>query len=261
MNDRRSAFTLVELMIVVMILAILAGISLGGLQAARDSAAKMRTKSTINKLHRFVMEKYASYQYRSVPAEGATTAERARNRLTKIRYLQRCEMPDHASEIDTLSPHDMQHAKTTLGNSDLECAELLYMIVMSMPGADVSFGSNESADTNQNGLREFIDGWGRPIMYLRWPAGFIVENGAITQFNDIDAHDPFDAMNVDGAYAVFPLIYSSGPDGERGIVMSANSTSPCGNTQTGCPGSGDGASDTAGDTARYMDNITNHNLD
>ena len=48
-------------------------------------------------------------------------------------------------------------------------AELLYMIVMNGdPEARSLFNEREIGDVNGNGLNEFIDGWGRPIHWLRW---------------------------------------------------------------------------------------------
>ena len=52
-------------------------------------------------------------------------------------------------------------------------AELLYMIVsMGSPEAMEQFNSSEIGDTDNNGYPEFLDGWGRPIFFLRWAPGF-----------------------------------------------------------------------------------------
>ena len=57
--------------------------------------------------------------------------------------------------------------------ADNAAAECLYMIVMSIPGAAEQFHASEIGDVDNDGLPEFIDAWGRPIRFLRWPAGFI----------------------------------------------------------------------------------------
>ena len=257
MNTKRSAFTLVELLIVIMIIGILAGASLAALQAAQDSAAKARTRATIAKLNGFVMEKYASYQYRRTGNSG----DSASDRLSKIRRLQRCEMPDHWDDVDnTYSPASIVNASNRT-HGDNASAELLYLIVMDMEGADLAFSGAEIGDTDGNGLSEFLDGWGRPIQFLRWPAGHCEGNfGAISNIQTGNDADPFDVRNVDkNSYAVFPLIFSMGPDGARGILMSQNSNSPCGNKECGAPGEGN--PDTAKETSMYFDNITNHNME
>jgi len=56
-------------------------------------------------------------------------------------------------------------------------AECLYLIVTSSvadesDGRDL-FKAANVADTDNDGFPEFVDGWGRPIKFLRWPAGFL----------------------------------------------------------------------------------------
>jgi hypothetical protein len=50
------------------------------------------------------------------------------------------------------------------------------MIVMAAQAEDGdardSFKQSDVGDLDQDGLPEFLDGWGQPIKYLRWPAGF-----------------------------------------------------------------------------------------
>lgn len=278
MHRKRMGFTLVEMLIVVMIIAILAGMALGGLQIAQDSAAKTRTKVTIQKLHRFVMEKYASYQYRRVPVSvTGTSEERALERLEQLRLLQYREMPDHWGEVPKNASKDTPAAQRRFinarpGNTSEDTnpgsAELLYLLVMSMPGADVAFSSSEIGDTDGNGAKEFLDGWGQPIHFIRWPVKFCDgEMGVVVsqlQTGDADAqHDPFDPMRVEeGAYAVFPLIFSSGPDGMKGIMLGSQGPENLYNGNAGSPGESDGqGNDSSEKTTFLIDNITNHNLD
>jgi prepilin-type N-terminal cleavage/methylation domain-containing protein len=55
-----------------------------------------------------------------------------------------------------------------------ESAELLYLIIANLdPEALENFTASEIGDTDGNGLSEFIDGWGRPIAFLRFAPGFI----------------------------------------------------------------------------------------
>jgi hypothetical protein len=99
----------------------------------------------------------------------------------------------------------------------------------------------EIGDYDGDGLREFHDGWGHPIRFVRWPAGFVPIQGADTDLqndgrsdrtqNTLPANvdldelipDPFDPRNAhftetgSYAFALFPLIYSAGPDGTYDI--------------------------------------------
>lgn len=119
----------------------------------------------------------------------------------------------------------------SLDNSDLDAirfnqgAECLYMTIMLATGdgeARTLFSQQDIGDTDNDGAPEFLDGWGRPISFLRWPAGFISDLQTTqlqTATNLIDGnpdtdHDPFDHFRRDlVAFRVTPLIYSSGSDG------------------------------------------------
>ena len=52
-------------------------------------------------------------------------------------------------------------------------AEMLYLIVSiaSEDGTEY-FQASDAQDVDGDGFREFIDGWGKPISWLRWPAGY-----------------------------------------------------------------------------------------
>jgi len=124
-------------------------------------------------------------------------------------------------------------------------AECLYMIVGRNPilhtdggelasggGELARFHDNEVGDADGDGLYEFHDGWGNPIMFLRWAPGLVGSPLQKQVFFDADDdklyernaaaaekaaavdHDLFDSRNVQGsAYRLVPYIYSAGPDG------------------------------------------------
>jgi len=102
-------------------------------------------------------------------------------------------------------------------------AELLYLVVtLGTPGAREMFADWEIGDTDGDGYLEFLDGWGRPIYFMRCPAGFPDSDvqlppDASTEEKNAD-HDPFDPLRVDpNAWRLVPLIYSAGPDGSYGL--------------------------------------------
>ena len=101
-------------------------------------------------------------------------------------------------------------------------ADLLHMIVMRGPVADPDiishFRPDEIGDTDGpfadpsdipigNGLKEFVDAWGRPICFKRWPVGFASPlqpvNGLLSSIDQ--------RVSKDG-HRLLPLIYSAGPD-------------------------------------------------
>ena len=92
-------------------------------------------------------------------------------------------------------------AATSRGHGAVRPAECLYLIVTLAGGEDARRSSppDEVADTDGNGLPEFIDGWGRPIFFLRWAPGFNDSDLQPNIFSAADAsaaaqqdHDPFD---------------------------------------------------------------------
>ena len=139
-----------------------------------------------------------------------------------------------------------------------ESAEMLYLIVTTAAGGDSApaarFKEREVGDTDGDGMPEFLDGWGRPIAFLRWAPGFRTDPdpawSGVTVVSDYQTgeehHDPnpFDPLHLDEAwngtdydtppedpnppdheymgYRLYPLIMSAGPDGEFGIFQFTN---------------------------------------
>jgi prepilin-type N-terminal cleavage/methylation domain-containing protein len=227
---RWAGFTLIELMVTLVILSILASLTLMGLAGVRRNAKIAKTKNTIRKIDAVIRPMYDSYRTRRVapsPTVPTRTAA-ALDRLVRLRTLMVREMPDSWNDVPDLqefrnlpswqqtSPlRSYVSAKPVAPNPfpAYGSAECLYMIVSRSgfePDALESFRSDEIGDIDGNGAPEFLDGWGRPIAFLRWAPGYV----SPTQANDpVDSHDPYDPMRVDAsAFAMTPLIYSPGPD-------------------------------------------------
>jgi len=293
---KRRAFTLVELLVAMMIIGILASMVLFAMAAAEESAKQAKTKSTITKLHNLLMPKYESYRTRRAPVNFVPPAgtpplpprDAARVRLDALRELQRMEMPDRFSDIidGPITPASAFLATpkmarpsvsssylaqlTSIGTETTENqgAECLYMIVtrgLDEPDALEQFSTSEIGDTDKDGLREFVDGWGLPISFLRWAPGFV----SPLQLSPPTSHDPFDPLKVyANTFPLFPLIVSAGPDGALehntgGTVSNmhnyaAVNNDPYAASTTGLVGSptdfnGDGKDGT-------LDNLTNHDI-
>ncbi len=248
------AFTLIELLVTITIIGIMAGLVFGALMAARESGREAATKATIAKLNAIIMRRYESYMTRRVPLDlstSITTGSRltpfqvAQDRLYAIRDIMRMEMPDRVrNDVESTTPIVLPNsgrAVVAAGRSRCSittastirrragaasnngAAELLYMIVsMGSPEAMEQFNQSEIGDTNGNGYPEFLDGWGRPIFFLRWAPGFTPYSDI--QMNDandpqVHHHDPFDPRLTDTSRvsSSFPLIYSGGPNSDPGL--------------------------------------------
>lgn len=303
------AFTLVELLVVITILAILASMVLFALASSTESARFAKTKSTISKLNALIMAKYESYKTRRVPVDVKAVAIQkgypanprgwARARLDVIRELMRLEMPDGFTDIDddpitkwnsgaqtmtrpsasqsylaALKAARMKYTPAVVNGTNLQQAICLYLLVTrgcDDPDVMEQFSPDEIATDSACGMNYFVDGWGRPIYLLRWAPAYISplqpDPSTITQ------HDPFDPMNVDPnqpTYPLYPLIYSSGPDGVFDIAVDLGGTpvkyssvnnDPFTNTgsnniriQIGKPDANQDLND------QSIDNITNHDI-
>jgi prepilin-type N-terminal cleavage/methylation domain-containing protein len=172
-------------------------------------------------------------------------------RLAAIRDLVRMEMPERIADIQEapvffpiagagpdpwgafVPPGVWVSYRTRYLNSDgtpkspsqHPSAEMLYMILCNSPEAyrEVKFGPSEVGDTDGNGFNEFLDGWGRPIYFLRWAPGFTdsdIQSGDAA--SDPDPLDGRRAANQQeradpNAFRLMPLVYSAGPDGAYGL--------------------------------------------
>jgi prepilin-type N-terminal cleavage/methylation domain-containing protein len=240
-----KAFTLVELLVVLVIVAILSALSLAGLAGVRDRSKADKTRSTIRKLNDIIVPQFESYLSRRVTTSGSFPQQcvgagtftaggtpvmmasgaysAAINRLWAQRLIMTLEMPDQWNDVMaagsaavplwTLTTPVRRYARyknQVSPDSRYESAECLAMIVM-RGGMDADaiegFRADEIGDIDKDGAAEFHDGWGRPIAFIRWPAGF-------KPLDPSTNPDPFDPMRVASPLgsSVEPLIYSPGPD-------------------------------------------------
>ena len=181
-------------------------------------------------------------------------------------------------------------------------AECLYMIIMYATGdgeARTLFGEQDIDDTDGDGAPEFVDGWGRPIEFVRWPTGYVVRSDVMTgdTASDPDPFDPFriapkvkmadvapsgsvvvptryvNAMSKlpTGAdrysgFRLLPLIYSRGPDNDSDLTVLTESLielDPYALTSDSEFGDfylGFPADGDGDGDEGWVDNITNHNL-
>ena len=131
-------------------------------------------------------------------------------------------------------------------------AELLFLVIedsdLNGSSAIELFGASEIGDTDGDGLKEFIDSFGQPIQWIRWPTGYegiaryhpdMLDPGIVTTTVSgpkvtIES-DPLDRMNADPGYfnggqapgpAAFPLVISGGMDQKIGLRTESNGTMP-----------------------------------
>ncbi|MDO5309075.1 MAG: type II secretion system protein [Planctomycetia bacterium] len=273
--SKRVGFTLVELLTVITIIGILSAISITTVRASIASARATQTRTTIAKIDAVLTPIYEKYQYRRIALDDTNLAiesklDRVPARIFAMRDLLRCDLP--CSEAELLEPSAIYNAgagslatslqksyitsvnralnKTSVvgdmgsGNAYTANAELLYLVITNAdPEARLAFTDREIADTDGNGLFEFVDGWGRPICWMRWAPGLTRSDrqpqsygsGATIDKEDADPFDPlgfldnwrqssgdYYALNgreMPAGWFLVPYVFSAGPDGKYGLVM------------------------------------------
>jgi prepilin-type N-terminal cleavage/methylation domain-containing protein len=97
----RRAFTLLELLVTITIIAILAGLMAGGVYLSMERARKAKTRATILKINTLILPLWESYPTRRVPVRrGNRTTGDYRAWLHNCRRdLMRIEMPDRWSDV------------------------------------------------------------------------------------------------------------------------------------------------------------------
>jgi hypothetical protein len=108
-------------------------------------------------------------------------------------------------------------------------SECLYLILSnSFVGGSSALDAippSNIGDTDNDGMPEILDGWERPIEFVRWPNGF-GSTADVELSVDLSLPDDFDLFRSDFGYSVpggvapwsmRPLVVSAGSDGQHGL--------------------------------------------
>lgn len=295
-----AAFTLVEVLVVLVLISILSSMVLTAVRGATQSARIARTRSIIATVDSVLREHYEDYKYRPLAVEipdisaardgflsfEAMPSEAARARLIMLRDLQRMELPDKVRDVwrpnvvgqptpavpvfvaadqirQNLATGRLQLVRAETGSladrtrfradwysmmpmndwpsrfsgyltrtratgwtREHQGAECLYLILASTFSNGVaaieSIPASNIGDTDGDGVPEILDGWGRPLAFIRWPVGFIdpdIDQTSIDEFDPYRVDFGHFVRTVTKSFSVRPLVISAGPDGEFGIAL------------------------------------------
>ena len=246
----RRGVTLIELLFVIMIVGILAGLGFGFYSTAAAQAKVERTRAIVSKIDQLVTAKWEEYRTRAVPikippydnGQPVHPIVCARIRLAALRELQKFELPDRISDVAAapqiiavldgkqimlatpVVQKNYRRRALATWNTSYEGAECLYMIVASMRDGEDSalsfFSPQEIGDVDGDGMKELLDGFGQPIEFLRWAPGYIQENGPVTQQTKDakKAPDYFDPFHVDPRWTDADITFT--PFALRPLVFS-----------------------------------------
>ncbi|MEQ8854524.1 prepilin-type N-terminal cleavage/methylation domain-containing protein [Gimesia sp.] len=213
-RSARSGFTIVELLVVIGILLFLIATSAFVVRNIGNKAREKKTMSTIVKvnglmqdrieamrkaldstknqqqLQSLVGQKYTSLvnnygaKYRSIPKPVVEILVR--------KDIFRQNLPQYVAENPSVNAAmDAQQgvASGAAGNLGADAgasisSEYLYYILTKhetygvSPVGEDAFLASEVADTDGDGLMEFVDGWGKPLRFYRWPTRLIKPDGS-----------------------------------------------------------------------------------
>lgn len=222
----RRGFTLVELMMVITIIALLMTlvISVVGsfITHARDSA----TRATIEKIesllnarsqafNRLIMRKgflQGTPEFQAVSVNMSALPQ-STQKIIAIKFLEMKYFPQRPQDFNELMGLFQANPPTQLqlaalypnlfngvapkGNVTVagENSEYLYdfltqeNVLGDSPEGRDSFSAAEVQDKNGNGFPEFLDGWGNPIRFYRWPTRLFRSGGTGAAISNQDVNN------------------------------------------------------------------------
>ncbi|TWT50513.1 hypothetical protein Pla22_32560 [Rubripirellula amarantea] len=189
----------------------------------------------------------------TLSAWNAALYENSLRHVARVKYQRRVEaLVGQKAGIAGLSFNacvdgDLNNGEWTTEHEGAEC---LYLILASnlfngSPGID-ALKSDDLGDTDDDGVPEVLDPWGRPVGFARWAPGYFLRqnwepDSSLTSLTDEELHllkgdlakDPIDLLLSDPRYAgvtgipnfqaddpfpLVPIVVSAGSDGVFDMV-------------------------------------------
>ena len=190
-HRRRGGFTMVELLVVIGLILFLMSISIVALNGAIGIARQKATQTTLLKINGLMQQRIDAFNR----AMERTNLQPAIDKLKRDWFQNYNFVPqDNVLEVmvrkqifQTRFPQNFVEKNLSLApptgvtyvsanhQQVTESTALLYWVLTSSevygiaPVDESDFSSSEVRDTDGDGLKEFVDGWGRPLRFYRWP--------------------------------------------------------------------------------------------
>jgi hypothetical protein len=177
-------------------------------------------------------------QWLAVDIDGDTAPNQAFTDLPSaavahLKFIERAFADRNYKERDSSGNIINVRALRTLHRIPTARAECLYMIVTA-GGTDTDWlAPGETADTDDDGLPEFVDKWGNPIQFFLWPTHYTSPLQAPTK--ETNPNDPHQLLTEDAASGWWRSNPPPPPAGKRVMfeTLFHSLTSPIANSPQG----------------------------
>lgn len=213
---------MIEMLVVIGLVTFLMAISVGVLRNAIISAKERATEATITKINGLVQQRVDAFSRamersdlepgiqqmlaKMSPSNRNNKAMRRANEVMVKKDYFRYRFPQNFEEKNLLvSPPSGVTVTASSHKHETQSAALLYWLLTQSevygvaPVDESAFGSAEIKDTDGDGLMEFIDGWGKPLRFYRWPTRLfrcgedLNDNGTLDTGEDANGNSTLDA--------------------------------------------------------------------
>lgn len=190
-HRNRGGFTMVELLVVIGLILFLMTISIAALGGAIGIARQKATQATLLKIHGLMQQRIDAFNR----AMEKTNRQQAIDKMKKDmfqnysvipqdkvldvmvrKHIFRSRFPQNFVETSGAPAPPTGVTYVSASHQQItESSALLYWILTSSevygiaPVDQGEFSSSEVRDTDGDGLNEFVDAWGRPLRFYRWP--------------------------------------------------------------------------------------------
>lgn len=246
----RSAFTLIELLVVVSIIAVLMTLIVGVVGSFLTQAKDAATKTTINKIQGLLNSRAQAFdrlvqrngflsgstEYTQTSTQQIANGDANLQAIIAKKLLQVKFFPQNVSDLKNsylnATMLSALYPKLYSGGVPTQLAtnpEIFYdfltqeNVLGGVPVGSDAFSASEIQDTDGDGLPQFIDAWGNPIRFYRWPTR-LFRSGGQTGANTVAPVNATDAANAKILFSTLPVFTQNlGPDPNTTLYPSATS--------------------------------------
>lgn len=190
-----QAFSLIELLMAMGIIVLLAALLIMPIRNILGKSKENATRATILKIDNLIRQaqqemeraspkndlayKWALSEFPDNPDKRDRWANRMRLKLNFPQTEQDCEALPNNPIARLIAQKKAEAGINGQIDPDTVSSSLMYILltdgaIWGVPLADADkFTANEVQDTNGDGLMEFVDAWGKPLKFYRWPTGLV----------------------------------------------------------------------------------------